>query len=101
MNALEILTIEGIVVRHIPQTSTHLYSYKEGDENRLKFGESIVERNGRKFRRVIINNVFGGMYFITFKDDQGATVIFDKKRDGIGETIENAYHNYLSKNGVA
>ena len=101
MNTLEILALEGIVVRHIPMTSTSLYSYREGDETRLKLGESIVERNGRKFRQAIVNNVFGGMYFITFKDDQGATVIFDKKRDGIGETIEKAYDNYISKNGVA
>lgn len=101
MNALDIIVIDGIVIRKIPVYSTSLYSYREGDENRLKENETIVERNGRKFRQEIKLNSFGGKYLIAMQMNQMASVTFNTKYDGIGDTIESAYQNYLDKKGVA
>lgn len=97
LTALDIVEIEGIIVRKIPKQSTSLYSYKEGDENRLKEGESIVERHGRKFREQTCDNSLGGKYLISEKMDQGSTVVFSTKYDGVGDTIESAYEDFLLK----
>ena len=101
MNILDIIAIEGIVIRKIPVHSTSLYSYREGDENRLKENESIVERGNRKYRQEIKTNGLGGKYLISMKMDQYSTVIFNNKYDGVGDTIESAYADYLKKKGVA
>lgn len=102
MNILDIIAIEGIVIRKIPVHSTSLYSYREGDEKRLKPNQEIIMINEtRKMIREVKENKFGGKYFITTVPHQGATVIFNQSYDGIGDTIEKAYKNYLKKKGVA
>ncbi len=101
MNALDILAIEGIVIRKIPMQTTSLYSYREGDENRLKDNETIVERNGRKLRQEIKINTLGGKYIISMSNGQGSNVMFNIKYDGVGDTVESAYADYLEKYSVA
>ena len=98
MTDLDILKLEGVVVRLIPSKSISLLSYKEGDEERLRDGQDVVVRNGRRFVRETRSNSLGGKYLLTFRNDQCATVIFANKYDGIGDSIEEAYADYLKKN---
>ena len=89
----DILTIPGAVIRHIPQTSQSLFTYREGRELR---GE-LVEMDGRKFDKVIKQNSLGGKYVFTIQNDQMSQVHFNMKRDGVGDTPEGAYADYMKK----
>lgn len=98
MTGLEdILQIEGIVIRKIPKITVSRWTYREGDENRLKSNERIVtNEQGRKFVEIAKENSMAG-YIVTFDKSQGSTVLFNKKRDGVGSTIEEAYKDLLTK----
>lgn len=98
MKALEILAIDGIVIRKIPVVSVSRWSYREGDENHLNEGETIVtNESGRKVRQVEKKNALSG-YAITLEPSQGATVMFYKKTSGFGSTVEEAYADFIAKN---
>lgn len=89
-----ILAMEGIVIRKIPVTSTSCYTFRE---RALAENESIIESNGRKWIQQVKTNSLGGKYLIAFKNDQGSTLHFSLKHDGIGDTIEDAYQDYCDK----
>jgi len=95
MTTEDILQIEGIVIRLIPAQTVTLCHYSEG--RKLYNGETIVERNGRKFAQEIKQNSLGKKYLVTRVNGQGNTVMFNTKYDGIGDTIESAYADYLKK----
>lgn len=93
-----ILKTEGIVIRLIPMTTTSRYAYQEG--RKLSATETIVERDGRTMVESVKHNSYGGKYLVTFKRDQGAQLHFSLKHDGVGDTIEEAYADKLSKGVV-
>lgn len=83
MKLHDILKLEGIVIRLIPrETVTYWRHWSEGKLTR----EEEVKTNS-----------LGGQYLIQFKPDQGKTIMFHKERSGIGDTIENAYLDYINK----
>ena len=100
MNRLqEILSIEGIVVRHIPKRSKLLWGFRDGDERSLKDGEELVVIKGRKFVKETRQNELAG-YAITLDETQGTIVKFYKHTAGFGPTIEDAYDDFCTKREV-
>lgn len=97
MTIEEILRIEGITVRLIPADTVSLYTYRE--DRKLTGGQTIFTRNGRKFVREVKPNGLGGKYFVRITNGQGAVVHFSTRHDGVGDTIEAAYADYLAKAG--
>lgn len=93
----EIVSLEGIVIRRIPKVSTTTYLYQKGDERRSKSPKDFMLKNGRLYTHRHTVNTLGGKYLVTFKRNQYAQVRFDKGRDGVGDTIKEAYRNYLQK----
>lgn len=92
----DILAKSGIVIRLIPETTVTLSAYHE--KRQPLSDEKLVEINGRKMLKRTKLNSLGGKYLITFASNQDSTVRFDLKRNGIGETIVQAYQDYLVKN---
>lgn len=98
MSALKILELDGIVIRKIPAESTSRWSYREGDENRLRGGETIVtDERGRKVIERVKQNALAG-YVITMDWSQDTTVKFSERYSGFGPTVEEAYTDFLTKN---
>jgi hypothetical protein len=95
----EIMQIEGIVVRKIPKQTTSCYGMREKDFTReLQENETIIyTESGRPLMQTIKHNNMAG-YIVTTQMNQDSTVRFNKQRDGIGQTIEAAYQDYLNKN---
>jgi hypothetical protein len=46
----------------------------------------------------IHKNELGGKYLVQFNTDQGSVIHFSVKYDGIGDTIPEAFNDYLEKN---
>ena len=102
----EVLGIEGIVIRKIPLVTISLWaSSKQIDEN-TKFNntpnikEEVIYCNKRlKYLiKETKENSLGGKYIVTMENGQDELVRFTKKRSGIGDSIEQAYLDYISKN---
>ena len=98
MKLEEILSLEGIVIRLIPKEVTRYWrsSQKAHEAHKASGGESII-RDGRELMVEHKTLSLGGKYLITFAANQDSMVRFDLNRNGIGNTIEEAYSNYLSK----
>ena len=83
MSLSQILAVPGIVIRLIPKITKTRY---------------VTVKNGKRFEgkedRV---NSLGGKYLVTGSIGQETLVRFDLKTCGIGETIEVAYADWLSK----
>ena len=95
MKLEDILSLDGIVIRHIPKTSKARYVYK--DELKEKYPDSVVINDGlNTWIDVTVHNKFHG-YLITFYKGTAARVTFSLKHDGHGQTIEEAYLDYLAK----
>ena len=98
MTAQEILNLEGVVLRKIPEKSYSLYRYTEHNKSLLKKPNTeVVEHNGEKMIRETQVNPLGGKYLLTVQKDQMSTVRFNKAYSGIGETVEEAYQDFLEK----
>ncbi len=74
LTLLEILEIEGIVVRKIPM------------ETHTNWSDGTTE---------VKQNKLGGKYIVTLKHNQDSMVRFTKGRDGIGDTVEEAWHDLV------
>jgi hypothetical protein len=96
MTLSEILSLEGIVIRKIPVEVVSLWTSPPKPEA-LKPNESIVEKNGRKLLRVVDYPKYGGKYLVTFAYHTNSMIQFDYKTNGIGNTIEEAYADYIAK----
>ena len=96
---MDILKIEGVVVRLIPKVSESLYRWtpKRPIKPSDSFEVMHTNRGPVKMVREITTNKLGGKYLITFKTDQFSTVQFNSKYDGMGDTIELAFEDALSK----
>lgn len=94
MTDSDIIAMEGIVIRRIPFTSTNCWTFRERP---LAANESIIEVAGRKYIQQIKENSLGGKWMVTFKNDQGSTVHFTLKYDGIGDTLAEALADYHAK----
>ena len=70
----EILDIEGVVVRKIPTTTTTRWSN----------GDTKVKQNA-----------LGGKYLVTLQHNQDSMVRFNKGRDGIGSTVQDAWRDLV------
>lgn len=99
MDLQEILSLEGIIIRHIPKTSISLWKYNERNVKRWENNRNckIVEENGTKFIKETKHNTLNG-YCVTICKNQDSTVRFSKSHDGFGKTIEEAFKDYLFKN---
>lgn len=75
----EILKIEGIVIRLIPKVTVRVWRGVKGESTE------------------ITTNSLGGKYIIAFAGDQDSAVRFATDRNGVGDTIELAYQDYLLK----
>ena len=100
MKLNDILNVEGIVIRKIPMESVSIYNYESRKEllsrpNVVKFYSEVFKRDMIKETKF---NSMGGKYLITKCNDQSSMVRFDKKTCGIGDTIEDAYNDFLKKN---
>ena len=76
----QILKIEGVCVRFIQKHKREVW-------------------RGRDGRQIIYkDNEIGGKYLLTFDRDQMSTVRMTLKYDGVGDTIQQAFADYLEKN---
>jgi hypothetical protein len=108
MELKDILQIEGIVIRRIPKertTYTRLWEEIRGHmqllEQYRKNGaliEEKIHKNGKRYFMVTETKPLslGGKYLIKLESGQDCLVRFDKSYCGIGDTIEQAYNNYLN-----
>jgi hypothetical protein len=76
----KIMAIEGIIVRHIQRKKREVWRGRDGQT--IKYKE----------------NELGGKYLVQFNTDQGSVIHFSVKYDGIGDTIPEAFNDYLEKN---
>lgn len=95
MQLTNILQIEGITIRLIPKETVSLFAYRDGQK--LTEGQSLIDHGGRQMVREVKRNALGGKYLVRVTPGQGSMVQFSKDRDGIGETIETAYADYIAK----
>ena len=102
MNVLsvdEIMNIEGIVVRKLPKvvTSNYLvrdnYKLSKGD---IESGAVLHTKNGRLVMTVIKETENPG-FLVTIVKSTGSIVHFNIDKNGFGETIPDAYNNYINK----
>lgn len=96
----DILKMEGIIIRLIPVISTSLYAYKGKDHKLKENQEMVATSHKRKMIKENRVNTLGGKYLVTFKNDQHSTIVFSTKRDGVGDTIEEALLDYERKTNV-
>lgn len=76
----KIMAIEGIIVRHIQRKKREVWRGRDGQTIEYK------------------DNKLGGQYLVQFNTGQGSTIQFSAKYDGIGDTIPEAFDDYLDKN---
>ena len=97
LSLAEILAISGIVIRNIPETYTTLCHPRHYDLEKLKPNECLwTNDKGVTYVKTIKEREDKG-YLITFSHNPSSTVHFDLKTNGIGDTIEAAYADYLLK----
>lgn len=98
INLKNILEMDGIVIRKIPETVRQLTRLRENQK--LKEGEKIVRIGVKNTEYVekIKKNSMGGLYLVGKQMNQDSIFRFSKKFNGVGGTIESAYYDYLSKN---
>jgi len=95
---LNILSLPGINVRNIPKESVALWTYREGDEERVELDDSkeVVVKDGRKFVKEIKQNLLAG-YVVAFFTHEYSEIRFSKKEHGFGKTIIEAYGDFIRK----
>jgi hypothetical protein len=76
----QILQIEGVCVRFIQRNKREVWRGMDGKE--------IIHKE----------NALGGKYLLTFDNGQMSTVRMTLTHDGIGDTIQEAFADYLTKN---
>lgn len=99
----EILNIEGIVIRKIPMETISLYNYNEYNKRLLGLPDTQLvwcPNRGKEMIKETRRNTMGGKYLIKMEKNQDGLVRFNKKTCGIGDTIEEAYKNFLSINSL-
>ena len=101
MTLEEILEIEGIVIRKIPMQSVSRFKCyrKHVWSNRENKTYSVEECELYNMVTETRTNTLGGKYLVTIQHNQDSMVRFNKRRDGVGDTIEEAWRN-LVLNGV-
>lgn len=97
MNLIEIIGLEGIVIRRIPKETVFHWSTSEKElQRRKKEGaKTITNDKGREL--IVEHKTFslGGKYLVTFQFDQDKTVMFHAW--GVGDTIEEAHQDFVNK----
>lgn len=102
MTTKDILNIEGIVIRKIPFKTVHRWRIHNPNvlEAYRKNGAKIYKSDdGVDIAEETKINKLGGKYIITLKNSTDRTVIFDLDFCGVGETIEDAYYDFIKKQG--
>jgi len=96
MRLEDILKVEGIVIRKIPEETVKMWSYSERLEKLPDF-ELVVdeEEEGRKKLKEVVKNTLGGKYLVSLEFSQDSLVRFNKKTCGVGDTIEEAYTDLI------
>lgn len=96
---IDIIQENSLTVRCLPHVVISHYVYREGDEERLKENETIVELpkwNNRKFIRheKVVDE--GGWWYVKETKHTDSTVKFNRKYDGFfAPTLEEAIELYL------
>lgn len=100
MNLQEILNLEGIVIRKIPAFTVRKWRIYNPDVLKLykKKGAKIYkDPDGVGIAELTRINAFGGKYLVTISQNTGPNVIFNIKFCGVGETIDQAYNDFIEK----
>ena len=91
MLVIDILSLDGVVVRKIPLETVSYWSSWGMTVFKLMSNEKIVrDINGKILIQKIKKNLLAG-YVVTFDKSQGSNVLFNKKTSGFGQTIVEAY----------
>lgn len=103
MDALDILKLDNIVIRKIERVTVSRWRSTEKMHERHKAagGEYVTDEKGREYMVDRKTNAMGGKYLLRFESGTGSQVHFNIKTDGVGDTIEAAYTDYLKKSGKA
>lgn len=99
----EILEIEGIVVRKIPMQSVSRWNHYNNkiDWTKVKKANTSYQAEPHPVHpnAVVVTetrtNALGGKYLVTLQHDQASMVRFNKGRDGIGDTVEEAWRDLV------
>ena len=98
----EILNIEGIVIRSIPEYTYSKYKKGEPVVDRMRNNPSCLEVECSDERFVRFRNTHNIKYkfVVGVCSNIFSTVKFDKRFFGVGDTIEKAYEDYCKKTGT-
>jgi len=98
----EILNIEGIVIRNIPQYTYSKYVRDSPTVNRMRNKPSYIEVECSDDRFVRFRNSHNIKYkfIVGVCTNTLSTVKFNEKYFGVGDTIEKAYEDYCKKRGI-
>lgn len=101
MTLEEILEIEGIIIRKIPTQSVSRFKChrKHAWISKDNKTYSVEECGLHNIVTETRTNTLGGKYLVTLQHNQDSTVRFSKGRDGIGDTVVEAWRD-LVLNGV-
>ena len=94
MTLEDIVAIDGIVIRRIPYNSVSLFAYR--NKNILPDDELVFHGESTMIRRTTKNSL-GGKYIVTKQMSQMSKVTFNIKRDGVGDTVVEAYQDMQKK----
>lgn len=100
VNLQEILNLEGIVIRKIPAVTVQkwrIYNPQTLEAYREKGAKIYKAPDGVDVAEETKVNVLGKKYLVTFSNDTDQNVIFNVKFCGVGETIEEAYNDFVEK----
>lgn len=100
MNLQEILNLEGIVIRKIPAVTVRkwrIYNPQVLESYRKKGAKIYKAPDGVDIAELTKKNTIGGKYLVTFSHTTDPNVIFNVKFCGVGETVEQAYNDFIEK----
>lgn len=98
-NIIDIIHKHSLTVRCLPYVVISHWTYREGDENRLKENQAVVELpkwNNRKFIREERTVENGGWWYVKQTANTMSTVTFSRKTDiFFAPTLEDAINMFL------
>lgn len=95
-DTLALIIEHGLTVRQIPHETVSMYGYREGSP--LMKNAELVERNGRKFQRVVKVPKYAGMWMAKQCKNTSSNVSWSSKRDNLAPTLEGAVLKACSAN---
>ena len=87
-DTLALIIEHGLTVRQIPHETVSMYGHREGSS--LMKNAELVERNGRKFQRVVKVPKYAGMWMAKQCKNSWSSVEWNLERDNLSPTLEEA-----------